>query len=168
MKDNFIKLNQDETLELKIYDANGIDTGESLFFNLEDTELLLRYQDLLEEDKKLRSKLKNELYLISKRQDVKGKKFLSKNEEDALRVTNNFFKEETKVLNMFLGENGVEKLLNHRPFTWTTLQDISDIITKQIAPYIDKSMDRITDKIKKVYGQSLEEAEIEVIDDKED
>ena len=92
MTDNYIQLEKDSVLRLQILDANKQPTGESLEFDLEDTELLLRYQNLLEEDKKLRSKLKNELYLISKRQDVKGKKFLSKNEEDSLRTINDFFK----------------------------------------------------------------------------
>lgn len=165
MADNYIQLEQDETLELKIKNHKGEYTGQSLYFNLEDTELLLRYQDLLEQDKKLRSKLKNDLYLIDKRQDTKGKKFLSKNEEDKLRIVNTFFKEETKVLNMFLGENGVEKLLNGRPFCWTTLKEISDIITKQISPYIEKSMKNITNKIKEVYGQPIDKKdEIEVIE----
>ncbi len=164
MMDNVIKLNKDETLKLNIYDNEGNETGESLTFNLEDTELLLRYQDLIEQDKKLRSKLRNELHIIEKRQDVKGKKYLSKNEEDALRTINNFFKEEIKVLNMFLGENGVEKLLNGRKFCWTTLNEIDNIVKEQIAPHLDKSMERITDKIKRIYGTPLEKEEIEVVE----
>lgn len=165
MTDNYIQLEKDSVLRLQILDANKQPTGESLEFDLEDTELLLRYQTLLEEDKKLRSKLKNELYLISKRQDVKGKKFLSKNEEDSLRTINDFFKDETKVLNMFLGENGVEKLLNGRRFSWFTLREIDKIVTKQIAPYIDKAMNNLTNKIKEVYGTSLDKKdEIEVIE----
>ena len=165
MTDNYIQLNKDNVLRLKIQDSNGIDTGEMLEFDLEDTELLLRYQDMLEQDKKLRSKLRNELYLIKKREDVKGKKYLSKNEEDALKTINNFFKEEVKVMNMFLGENGVEKLLNGRKFGWTTLQEISEIITKQIGPHLDKTMDIVTEKIKSVYGTPLEKNDdIEVIE----
>ena len=165
MTDNYIQLNKDSVLRLQILDANKKPTGEHLEFDLEDTELLLRYQNLLEEDKKLRSKLKNELYLIEKRQDVKGKKFLSKNEEDSLRTINEFFKNETKVLNMFLGENGVEKLLNGRKFSWFTLKEIDEIVTKQIAPYIDKAMDDLTTKIKEVYGKPLDKKEeIEVIE----
>lgn len=165
MEDNYIQLEKESVLRLQILDANKQPTGESLEFDLEDTELLLRYQNLLEEDKKLRSKLKNELYLISKRQDVKGKKFLSKNEEDSLRTINDFFKNETKVLNMFLGENGVEKLLNGRRFSWFTLREIDKIVTKQIAPYIDKAMNNLTNKIKEVYGTQLDKKdEIEVIE----
>ncbi len=164
MKDNYIQLNKDETLRLKIIDENGVETGEILTFNLDDPELLLNYQQLIEDDKKLRSKLKNESFLIDKREDVKGKKLLSKNEEDKLRLVNNFFKQEVELYNKFLGENGVQKLLNGRKFSWTTLNEIDEIIVKQIAPYLDKSMQSITNRIKQTYGKALQEQEIEVIE----
>ena len=57
---------------------------------------------------------------------------------------------------MFLGDNGVQKLLNGRKLGWTTLQEIDDIIDKQISPYIDIDMERITNKVKEKYGQAVE------------
>ena len=54
--------------------------------------------------------------------------------------------------NMFLGENGVEKLLNGRALGWTTLQEIDEIIDKQIAPHLTITMDDITNKITQKYG----------------
>ena len=56
---------------------------------------------------------------------------------------------------MFLGENGVQKLLNGKKIGWTTLQEIDDIIEKQIAPHLDVSMDKITQKVKDKYGQAV-------------
>ena len=53
---------------------------------------------------------------------------------------------------MFLGENGVQKLLNGRKLGWTSLRNIDKIIEKQILPYIDINMDKIADKIEKTYG----------------
>ena len=53
---------------------------------------------------------------------------------------------------MFLGENGVQKLLNGRKVGWTTLQEIDEIIEKQISPYFDKAIDKITKKVKEKYG----------------
>ena len=44
MTDNVIKLNKNNILRLKIETADGKDTGEYLEFDLEDIELLLRYQ----------------------------------------------------------------------------------------------------------------------------
>lgn len=153
MTDNTIKLNKDNILRLGIKTAEGVDTGQFLEFDLEDIELPLRYQELLEKDKKNKEYLRNEMVIIDKRQDVKGKKLLSKNEEDKIKAINEFFRKEIEVYNMFLGENGVQKLLNGRKIGWTTLQEIDEIIEKQIAPHIDISMEQITKKIKDKYGQ---------------
>ncbi len=66
---------------------------------------------------------------------------------------------------MFLGARGVEKLLNGRKFTWTTLQEIDEIIEKQITPYIEINMEKITDKIKSKYSQAVKKSEeIEVVE----
>ncbi len=152
MTDNIIKLNENDILRLRIETSDGEDTGECLEFDLEDIELPLRYQELLEKDKKNKENLRNQLLIIEKRQDVKGKKLLTKNEEDKIKAINDFFVKEIEVYNMFLGENGVQKLLNGRKLGWTTLQEIDDIIGKQIAPHLDFSMKKITDKIKNKYG----------------
>ena len=161
MKDNFIQLNGDNILRLGIRTIDGEDTGEQLVFDLEDIELPLRYQELLEQEKKNRQNLKNQLLIIEKREDVKGKKLLSKNEEDKIKALTDFFKKETEVLNMFLGENGVEKLLNGRKLGWTSLQEIDEIIDKQIAPHLEVNMQDISKKIKEKYKVSEENEVLE-------
>ena len=156
MDNKFIHLNKDNLLRLGIKDENGKDTGEYLEFDLEDIELPLKYQDLLEQEKKNRQNLKNQLMMIEKRQDVKGKKLMSKNEEDKIKAINEFYKKEVDVLNGFLGDRGVEKLLNGRKIGWTTLEEIDDIVSKQIQPYLKDNMTSIEDKIKNKYGHKEE------------
>ena len=153
MKDNFIQLNKDNILRLGIKTSDGEDTGEHLEFDLEDIELPLRYQELIQQDKKNREQLKNKLLIIDKKQDVKGKKLLSKNEEERIKAIGDFFRKETEVYNMFLGENGVQKLLNGRKLGWTSLNEIDEIIEKQITPHINLNMNQITEKIKNKYGE---------------
>lgn len=155
MTDNVIKLNKSNILRLKIETDTGEDTGSYLEFDLEDIELLLRYQELLEKDKKNKENIRNQMVIIEKRQDVKGKKLLSKNEEDKIKALNDFFKKEVEVYNMFLGENGVQKLLNGRKLGWTTLQEIDEIIETQIVPHLDISMEKITQKVKDKYSQAI-------------
>ena len=155
MTDNVIKLNKDNVLRLGIQTADGKDTREFLEFDLEDIELPLKYQELVEKDKKNKEYLRNEMVIIDKREDVKGKKLLSKNEEDKIKAIKEFFRKEIEVYNMFLGENGVQKLLNGRKIGWTTLQEIDEIIEKQIAPHLDVSMDKITQKVKEKYSQAV-------------
>ena len=156
MTENYVQLNNNDILRLKIRTVDGKETGEVLEFDFEDIELPLKYQELIEKDKKNREKLKNQIYMIDKRQDVKGKKLLSKNQEDKIRALNEFFKNEIEVYNIFLGENGVQKLLNGRKIGWTTLQEIDDIIEKQIAPYIKINISKINDKVKEKYGKSVQ------------
>lgn len=160
MKDNFIQLNKDNILRLAIVDSEGNSTGNFLEFDVEDIELPLKYQELVEEDKKNADHLKNQLLIIDKKEDVKGKKLLSKNEEDKIRALNDFFKKEAQIYNMFLGENGVEKLLNGRKLGWTSLKEIDEIIEKQIMPYLNISVDNITKKIKEKYGKATNEDEV--------
>lgn len=156
MADNFIKLNESDILRLEIRTSDGESTGQYLEFDLEDIELLLRYQELVEKDKKNKEWLRNQILIIDKRQDVKGKKLLSKNEEDKIKSVNEFFKREIEVYNMFLGENGVQKLLNGRRMGWSTLEEIDEIIEKQIVPHFNLTMDKITDKVKKKYADAVQ------------
>lgn len=156
MDNNFIQLNRDNILRLGIRTVDGEDTGNYLEFDLEDIELPLKYQELIEEDKKNRQHLKNQMTIIDKRQDVKGKKLMSKNEEDKIKAINEFYQKEKKVIDMFLGEGGVDKLLNGRKLGWTSLQEIDEIITKQIAPHIKINMNDITNKIKEKYSTTEE------------
>ena len=152
MTDNVIKLNKSDVLTLKIETSEGKDTGEVLTFDLEDIELPIRYQELIEKNKRNVENLRNQLLIIDKRQDVKGKKLMSKNEEDRVKALNDFYKKQVEVYNIFLGENGVQKLLNGRKLGWTTLQEIDEIIDKQIAPYLKQNMKSINDKVKEKYS----------------
>ena len=160
MTDNYIQLNKSNVLRLEIKDENGISTGEFLEFDLEDIELPLKYQEIIERNKKNTEYLQNQLFIIEKRKDVKGKKLLSKNEEDKIKAIKDYFNKQVEVYNIFLGENGVQKLLNGRKIGWETLSEIGDIISTQIMPKIDLKVVDITEKIKKKYGNK----EIEIID----
>ena len=157
MTENIIKLNKNNILRLEIETDKGEKTGEWLEFDLEDIEIPLKYQQLVEKDKRNKQDLRNQMLIIDKRQDVNTKnKLLTRNEEDKIKALNEFFNKEVEVYNMFLGENGVQKLLNGRKIGWTSLQEIDDIIEKQIAPYLKYSMDNITEKVKQKYGQAVD------------
>ena len=153
--ENIIKLSKDDILRFEIVTSDGEKTGNDLKFDLGDIELPLKYQELLDKDEKNKKNLRNQLLIIEKRQDVKGKKLLSKNQEDEIKAIQEFFKKETEVYNMFLGDNGVQKLLNGRKFTWTTLNEIDELIVNQILPHLDLSMTKIQEKVKEKYGQAV-------------
>ena len=58
MEERFIQLEDSDVLRLGIKTKDGIDTGEVLEFDLADIELPLRYQELIEKDKKNKENLK--------------------------------------------------------------------------------------------------------------
>lgn len=157
MEQKQIRLKDDDTLKLEIVDSNGVSTGEFLEFQLEDIELPFKYQEIIERLKKSRQNLKNQFTIIEKKQDHKGKKLMSSNEEEKLKALNNFYKEQVEIYNIFLGENGVQKLLNGRKLRWTTLTEIDELIEKQIAPQLNVTMDDITKKIKSKYSNKKED-----------
>lgn len=150
--DNIIQLKNDDILRLKIVDTEGNYTGNQLEFDLSDIELPLRYQKIIEEDKKNRTYLKNQFTIIDKREDHKGKKLLSSNEEAKIKAMAEFFKKEKEVYDMFLGENGVDKLLNGRKLTLNTLAEIDEIIEKAILPKMEINAKSVKDKIMSKYS----------------
>lgn len=156
--DNYIQLKENkDILRLKIKDVEGNDTGNYLEFNLEDIELPLRYQELLEKDKNNRAYLRNQFAIIEKKQDHKGKKLLSSNEEEKIKAMIDFYKKEVEVYNMFLGENGVEKLLNGRQLSWGTLEEIDEIIANGIMPQLKINAENIKNKIVKKYSNKRDD-----------
>ena len=162
--DNYIQLKNENILKIGIKDENGKVTGDYLEFDLEDIELPLIYQNLIDEDKKNKSLLKQKLFIINKKEDHSGKKLLSYKEEEGLKAMDEFFKKEIDIYNMFLGENGVQKLLHGRKLRWTTLAEIDSIIQKDIFPKLrieEKSIENKINFIKSKYLDSKEENVIE-------
>lgn len=156
-----IRLKENNVLKFGIKDAEGKDTGNYLEFDLEDIELPLRYQELVEEDKKNRAYLKNQFTIIDKRQDHKGKKLLSANEEEKIKVLNVFYKKQEQIYDMFLGEGGVKKILNGRRLGLSTFDEIDEIIEKYIAPKLKVNADNIKKKITEKYSKGKEEGLID-------
>lgn len=156
-----IQLKNENILRLEIKTDKGETTGDYLEFDLEDIELPLIYQEILEKLKLSRKKLKEKFLIIDKQKDHKGKKLMSSNEEAKIKALNDFYKEQIEIYNMFLGENGVQKLLHGRKLRWTTLREIDELIEKQIAPKLDMTLDNITKKIKEKYSVKKEDKVLE-------
>ena len=150
---NIIQLKESkDVLRLKIKDEKGNDTGNFLEFNLGDLDYLLVLQDMMEADKKNREYLKNQYTIIDKKEDHKGKKLFSSNEEAKIKATNEFYKKEAEIYDMFLGKDGVKKLLNGRKLTPATLDEIDEIIEKAILPKLEIKAEDIKKNIMEKYS----------------
>lgn len=156
MTDNFIQLNKDKKLKIKIIDADGNDTGETLEFDIMDIELSLKLDECYRLHKKNFDFIKNKLAVISKRQDFNNQSILSRNEKEQAEAIKEFYKKEEEALDLFLGENGTKKMLNGRSFNLYTFDQILDELNPVIE-MLKNQKDTITEEIKKKYSISNEE-----------
>lgn len=156
--DNEIQLRKNEDiLRLKIRDAEGNDTGNYLEFDLQSIELLERYQKMFDEDKKARENLQRQFVIIEKKQDHKGKKLLTYKQELQVKAIKDFYNKEIEIYNLFLGENGVQKLLNGREVSWYIFEEINDIIKNDIIPKLKINSEDIKNNIVKKYSNKRDD-----------
>jgi hypothetical protein len=153
--ENTINITNDDVLIIPIT-LNGVETGEVLEFDVNDIDLPLRYEEMLEKDRKNREWLRNKTIIINKKQDGPTKGYLSAKEEEMIKATKEFFEKEKEVYNIFLGERGVEKLLCGRKFGWTTLFKIDELIEKNILPHLDLSFKNLKANIMKKYSDEVD------------
>ncbi len=155
MTENSIQFKRENVLKLKLKNEMGEDTGEYLEFDLEDIELPLRYQQALEEHKKNYNSLKNQLLIISKKEDHSGKKLLSSNQEASLIALSEFYKKEIKIMDLFLGDGKtqmiLDKVMRRKPYL-TMFNDIMESI-EEVSDLFNVGYSSIEDKIKEKYSK---------------
>lgn len=158
MEELKIVLNNSEDIKrFYVYTKDGKKTGEHLDFDLEDIELIDRLDRIYNKILKNQQWIKNEMTVIDKKQDFKKKNSLmSNNEKLKYEAIKKYYNEQRNAFDLFLGENGVEKLLYGRKFEWGTLNEISEIISNQIYPQLKISMKNITEKVKEKYKKPIE------------
>ena len=159
----FIQLNNsDDVLTLWIKTKDGEETGECLTFDMEDVELFDNLEKMRVETIKNHNWINNQLTIIGKKEDFTKKgEMASNNTKEAYKALKSYFKRQKEIFDIFLGENGVDKLLHGRKFEWGTLMEVQEIIEKQIAPLLEKTTDNIIEKVKKKYSpQNIEESNV--------
>lgn len=150
--EDFIQLKKDNILRIGIKDQEGNNTGEHLEFDLEDIELPFKVNECEKMHSDNVTKLKGKFIVIDKKQDKKGKYLLTANEEEKLKALKEFYKNEEKALDLFLGEGGTKKLLNGRNPYYSMYEDISEML-QPILPKLQLRQEDIIKKIKNKYSQ---------------
>jgi hypothetical protein len=156
---DFIQLKKDNILRIGIKDIEGNDTGEHLEFDMEDIELPLRLNECEARHRKNLEFLKMQFVVIDKKEDKKGKFILSWKEEEKLKVLQEFYKREMEALDLFLGQNGTNKLLNGRKPYYSMYEDINDMLVP-ILPKLKLKADDIANKIKEKYSNKATEKNV--------
>ena len=156
---DFIQLKKDNILKIGIKDIEGNDTGEHLEFDMEDIELPLRLNECEARHRKNLEFLKMQFVIIDKKEDKKGKFILSWKEEEKLKILQEFYKREMEALDLFLGQNGTNKLLNGRKPYYSMYEDINDMLVP-ILPKLKLKADDIANKIKEKYSNKATEKNV--------
>lgn len=156
---DFIQLKKDTILRIGIKDAKGNDTGEHLEFDMEDIELPLRLNECDTMHRKNLEYLRNQFIIIDKKEDRKGKKFLSWKEEEKLKALKEFYAREMEALDLFLGKDGTKKILNGRNPYYSMYEDINEML-EPILPKLKLRADDINKKIIEKYSNKVNEKEV--------
>ena len=136
-----------------IYTIEVNDSGDTIEFDLEDIGLNFKLLRTLKEIDRIQDYMKKELYIIDKRQDVKGK-YISKNEEDTLRLWDKCFKDMRNAMDMFLGEGACQKIFGDRNYI-----EMFDDLMDQLKPHLEKmkiSYNDIKKRIENKYSNKNE------------
>lgn len=128
------------------------DSGEEvcIIFELGDIELPLRYNKCVNLIEKAKQNLKAQFIIIDKRQDHKGKQFLSSNEVSKINAMKQFYKDMEEAIDLFLGKGATKKFLNGKnPYL-----EMWDDISEAIEPYMEQlqlTVDGMEKRIKEKY-----------------
>ena len=164
---SFIKLEGSKnTKKFWITTKDDKETGECLEINLEGIGVLDRIDKFYHDYLKNRKWIRDELLIIGKKQDFTKKgEFMSNNERLQYEAVKKYYENQKNTFDLFLGKGGVDKLLYGRELEWDTIEEIENIITKQIVPQLEVTMNKISKDIIKKYNVKKEDAEkIEVIE----
>ena len=163
----FIKLEGTKnTKKFWITTKEGKETGEYLEINLEGIGIIDRIDKFYHDYPQNQKWIRDELLIIKKKQDFTKKgQLMSNNERLSYEAIKKYYTMQKNTFDLFLGKNGVDKLLYGRELEWDTIEEIEKIIVKQIIPQLDVTMDKISQDIIKKYNVKKEDAEkIEVIE----
>lgn len=148
-----IQVERNNILQVGILDENGNDSGEYFEFDVEDIKLPLKLNRSSVMHKNNCNKLKSTLIIIDKKKDFTKKgQILSENEKEKLKALNQFYADEEKALDLFLGEGATKKYLKvceRNPY-YSMYEDINEKL-EPILPKLKCNIDNLTDKIKTKY-----------------
>ncbi|CDD27578.1 putative uncharacterized protein [Clostridium sp. CAG:452] len=151
--ENYIKIKpKKDILKLGIMDEEDNivkdNNGNEIYleFDLADIDLPIKYNKCVGMINEAKKELKMQMVIIDKKQDHKGKGYLSQNEEAKVKAIRSFYKKMETAMDLFLGEGGTRKFLNGRKPYYEMFDDIGEALK----PYEDKFRLTITDMTERI------------------
>jgi len=154
----YIQLKENTSLKrFGIRTADGQDTGEYIEIDIEDFDLPFKANECQKKHINNVNQLKNQLYIIEKKQDSKDKnEILSENQKASIEAHKKFFKAEEEALDELLGSGATKKLLGGRKPYITMYDDINEYLEK-IVPTLKDATKHLEERIKSKYGVEKED-----------
>jgi hypothetical protein len=157
----YLQMKARNTVKIGLKDEFGNEkkdeNGNLLYieFDLEDIELPLKYNKCEFLIRKAKQDLKFDLLIINKRQDVKGKYLLSKNEEDRIKATKKYYKTMEEAMDLFLGEGAVNKIFGKKRY-YEMFDDLAEQL-EPILPLLSENLANITKMIPEKYANEADD-----------
>ncbi len=154
--EDYIKLKKRNILKIGIKDEDGKpkrdEKGREIFieFDLEDINTADNYNKCVYLTQKANSVLKNDIAIINKKQDVKGKGIMTKNEEAKMEALKRFYKSTEEAMDLFLGKGGTSKIFDDTRYL-TMFDDLVEML-EPIMPKLKINFETIEKKIKEKYS----------------
>lgn len=151
----YINLKKRNILKIGIKDENDIpkidNNGNEVYieFDLEDIETPQKYSKCVYLIQKATNVLRDEFNVIDKKQDVKGRGFMTKNEESKIIALKKYYKSMEEAIDLFLGVGGTEKIFGNSRYL-TMFDDLNDML-EPILPKLKINLNDIGQKIKDKY-----------------
>lgn len=152
---DYITLKKRDILRIGIKDENGIpkkdENNNELYieFDLEDITTIDRYSKCLELAEKASKTLQNKFVIIEKKEEVKGKRFMTNKQEEKLEAVKEYYKTMEEAIDLFIGKNGTKKIFGDTRYI-SMFDDFSEMM-KPILPKLEVNTKNIQKKIKSKY-----------------
>lgn len=131
------------------------DQGETISFNLDDPELMLKFDNALRKIKKIQNDTKAEQLVIEKQQDQETDFLLSTRERSIAELNVKAFKNMRSVMDEFLGKDACQKIFGDSNYI-----TMFDDLFEQLEPHfihLKLNAEKIKDEIIQKYGNKDEE-----------
>lgn len=158
MEEKLTLKNKTNILTIKIYRENGEYTGNDLTFNLKNLDTIGKYDEMYQKLSKNTQWYDSQKVIINKQQDFQPKNSLMTNNQKKLYELNKeYLKKQIQAFDLFLGDGGVNKVLDGDSFDLDSILIIREYIEKQIMPHLKITKENINSELKEKYNINIKE-----------
>lgn len=148
--ENTIRINKKNEYVIEVND-----NGDIISFNLDDPELMLKFDNTLHKVSRIQNNFKAQEQIIKKQQDVETNGLLSRKERLTIENQVNMYKELRIALDEFLGADGCQKIFGDSNYL-TMFDDLFEQLEPHFA-MMKLNAETFKEEVIKKYGDTEED-----------